>query len=152
MTFQRIRLNEGSIALPPGYEDRTTNLFVPADPQTQPNLSIARDRLNDGETLPDYVGRQLRQMKSTLAGFQVLDQTAAVLGHPDQAGLMGIRVDTRFKANGKLVHQRQAAFVPGYPDAATALIFTIASPKPLDEVAGSLWHAWLSGFDAATNA
>jgi len=33
---QRIGMHEGSVCLPPGFEDRTTNLFVPADPQHQP--------------------------------------------------------------------------------------------------------------------
>lgn len=39
----RIRIHEGSIVLPNGFEDRTTNLFVPADTAAQPNLSVARD-------------------------------------------------------------------------------------------------------------
>lgn len=31
----RVAFDEGSIVLPPDYEDRTTNLFMPADPQTR---------------------------------------------------------------------------------------------------------------------
>ena len=59
---------EGSIGLPPGYEDRTTNVLVPANVQVQPNLSVARDWMKPGETLPTYVDRQLALLKSQLAG------------------------------------------------------------------------------------
>lgn len=79
----RIRIHEGSITLPDGFEDRTTNLFVPADPANQPNLSVARDWLKDGETLAPYVDRQLALLKSRLQGHKLIARQAERLGPDD---------------------------------------------------------------------
>lgn len=76
----RVAFDEGSILLPPGYEDRTTNLFMPTDPQTQATLSIARDRLRPAETLDAYVDRQLALLQARLASHKLLARGPEWLG------------------------------------------------------------------------
>lgn len=139
---ERIRFHEGSMSLPAGFEDRTTNIFVPADTSTQPNLSIARDWLEDGEVLAKYIDRQLDQLKSRLPGHKMIARQAEQLGSGEQA-IRGERIDASYKNNGRPVHQRQAAFVVAER---RALILTASSPKPFDERFENLWRLWLDGY------
>lgn len=110
----RVAFHEGSILLPPGYEDRTANLFMPADPQRQATLSIARERLRPAETLDAYVDRQLALLQARLASHKLLARGPEWLGPRQDAGgpaCKGCRIDASYK-NGKLqVYQRQAAFL-----------------------------------------
>lgn len=140
--YDRIGMHEGSIGLPPGFEDRTANLFVPSDPQNSPNLSIARDWLNAGETLPAYVDRQLQLLKSRLAGHKLVARTAERLGS-EAAGLAGERIEAQYKNGAQTVRQRQAAFLIA---PRRALILTAASPRPFDAQFETLWREWLDSF------
>lgn len=144
----RIHFHEGSIALPPGFEDRTTNLFVPADTSTQPNLSVARDWLNDDETLASYIDRQLRQFKARMPGHKVLSRQAAQLG-PNDAELAGERIDATYRNGNRNVYQRQAAFVVAPK---RVLIFTASSPHVFDDAFEAFWRQWLDGYRAPVDA
>jgi len=144
----RVLLSEGCITLPPGFEDRTTNVFVPENPETRPNLNIARDWLREGEALPDYVDRQLAQLKKHLAGYKLVARDEERLGQGD-AALGGLRVDATYKNGTRPVHQRQAAFIVA-PQ--RALIFTASSPRPFDTEFHALWRQWLDGFLPAAAA
>lgn len=141
---QRIQFQEGSVTLPAGFEDRTTNLFVPADTATQPNLSIARDWLNEGEVLSAYVDRQLQQFKARMAGHRLLSRQAEQLG-PEGAVLEGERIDARFVSSNRTVYQRQAAFIvaPG-----RAIIFTASSPHAFHPEFEAFWRQWLESYRA----
>lgn len=145
---QRIGLHEGSIDLPAGFEDRSTNIFVPANTQHQPNLSIARDWLQEGESLEDYVTRQAAILKARLAGHKLLNRTHERLG-AGAAPLIGERIEAQYKNGAQIVRQRQAAFVvaPG-----RALILTAATPRAFDDAFELLWRAWLDSFVAAPEA
>ena len=138
----RVVFTEGSVALPPGFEDRTTNIFVPTNTQTQPNLSIARDWLQPGEALPSYLQRQLAQLQSRLSGYRVLSQGTLSLG-PHAQGAKGLRIDATYK-NGKVaVWQRQAVFL-FKPQ--RAVIFTASSPRAFNDEFEALWGAWLASY------
>lgn len=139
---ERIGLHEGSIGLPAGFEDRTSNLFVPADPQNQPNLSIGRDHMHDGETPATYVDRQLLVLKARLPGHKVLARAPAQLGRGD-AAIDGERIDAQYKNGAHTVRQRQAAFAIA-PN--RALILTASSPRPFDAEFDALWDGWLASF------
>jgi hypothetical protein len=134
----RFHFDEGSLVVPPGYEDRTVNSFVPADPQRGPNLSIARDRLAPGEALSDYVARQVAQLKKRLPGYKASTPVAIAL---EGAGLSGLVVQASYRSGAATVHQRQAVF-PITQE--RALVFTMSSPRPLDVTADALWTAWLA--------
>lgn len=145
-TPARLGLHEGSVNLPVGFEDRTTNLFVPADPQNQPNLSIARDWFKEGETLQAYVDRQLGILKSRMPGHKLLDRLNEQLGL-DTSALAGERIDAQYKNGAQIIRQRQAAFDIG---AGRALVFSAATPRAFDDAFESMWRAWLDSFQPAT--
>ncbi len=140
----RIHFHEGSIILPASFEDRTTNIFVPADMTSNPNLSIARDWLVEGESLSTYIDRQLAQLKGRMPGHKLLSRQTEQLGQGDV--LVGERIDASYKNNGRHVHQRQAAFLIA---PLRALILTAASPKPFDDAFNALWREWLDGYRPA---
>jgi hypothetical protein len=140
--FQRIGMHEGSIGLPPGFEDRTANLFVPTDPQNTPNLSIARDWLNIDETLAAYVDRQVQLLKSRLPGHKLVSRQAERLGN-DAACLAGERIEAQYKNGAQTVHQLQAAFLVA---PRRALIVTAASSRAFGQQFEILWRAWLDSF------
>lgn len=138
----RVHFTEGSIALPAGFEDRTTNLFVPKDTAKQPNLSVARDWLNENEALAAYIDRQLGQLKARMPGHKLLAREEEQLGVADMA-LAGERIDATYRNSGKTVYQRQAAFVV---TPRRALIFTASSPDAFDDAFDAFWRAWLDGY------
>lgn len=145
-TPARIGLHEGSVSLPPGFEDRTANLFVPADPQNQPNLSIARDWFAQGETLASYVDRQLGVLKARMPGHKLVNRTAERLGVHEPA-LAGERIEAQYKNGAQTVRQRQAAFDLGN---GRVLVFTAATPRAFDEPFELLWRTWLDSFQPPT--
>jgi hypothetical protein len=111
----RVSFTEGSIILPAGYEDRSTNLLVPPNTAAQPNLSIARDWMRPNETLPAYVDRQTATLKAQLAGHTVLSREPVHLGvQPSDEGgpvpLQGQRIDAAYRNGKHTIHMRQAAF------------------------------------------
>lgn len=138
----RVAFQEGSIGLPTTFEDRTSNVFVPADTQNQPNLSIARDWLREDETLPAYVERQLAQLKSRLPGHKVIARTAERLGQGAGA-LEGERVDAQYRNGQQVIRQRQAVFLVA---PRRALIFTASTQRHFDAQADALWQEWLGSF------
>jgi hypothetical protein len=142
----RFHFDEGHLLLPAGYEDRTVNSFVPADPQTQPNLSIARDRFAAGETLPAYVARQLALMKRKLPGHKAAEPVGMALG---AAGLPGLVVQATYRSGATTVHQRQAAVAIS---AERVLVFTMSSARAFDAAAETLWAGWLADLQLAPGA
>lgn len=138
----RIGIHEGSIGLPAGYEDRTSNIFIPADLQHQPNLSIARDWLQEGETLPAYVERQIALLKARLASHKLLARAPERLGLHEPA-LAGERIEAQYKNGAQTIRQRQAAFLIA---PRRALILTAATARPFDERFEALWRGWLDSF------
>lgn len=157
----RVVFTEGSMVLPPGYEDRSTNLLVPASPQSQPNLSVARDWMKPGETLPAYVERQLGLLKSQLASHKLLARSAISLGRTDntsserpgssvpeaprQEPLVGLRIDASYKNGKLLVYQRQAAFEIA---PRRVLIFTGSRANGFGDAFEQLWTDWLASYRA----
>lgn len=138
----RIGIHEGSIGLPAGYEDRTSNIFTPADLQNQPNLSIARDWLAEGEDLPAYVERQIALLKARLASHKLLARAPERLGLHEPA-MAGERIEAQYKNGAQTIRQRQAAFLIG---PRRALILSAATARPFDERFETLWRGWLDSF------
>jgi hypothetical protein len=138
----RVGMHEGSFHLPPGFDDRTTNLLVPADPQHQPNLSIARDWLAPGEALQEYVDRQLAMLKARMPGHRLLERRSERLGLHDPA-LLGECIEARYKNGAQAIRQRQAAFEIA---SGRVLVFTAATPRDFDAGFEAMWRAWLDSF------
>jgi hypothetical protein len=133
---------EGRIAIPPGYREQTTNLLLPANPQRDPSLNIARDRLQPGETLDAYVDRQLALLEAQLSGYRLLARGAARLGRPPHA-CEGRGIATSYRHGKTVVHQRQAAFLL---DPQHALIFTASAGRPFLVEEEPWWADWLASY------
>lgn len=144
----RVGMHEGSVCLPPGFEDRTTNMFVPKDPQSQPNLSIARDWFAQGETLETYIDRQLGILKARMPGHKLLARSVEHLGAHEPV-LAGERIEAQYKSGTQTIRQRQAAFEIAD---GRALVFTAATPRAFDEQFDAMWRAWLDSFELAPSA
>jgi hypothetical protein len=142
----RFRFDEGTAPFPPGYEDRTVNSFVPADPRREPNLSISRDRFTAGESLADYVSRQVAALKKKLPGYKAEPVVRIELAG---SGLSGLLARASYRSGATTVHQRQAVFAISDE---RALVFTMSSPRPLDAAADALWTAWLAGVELEPGA
>ncbi len=135
---------EGSIGLPFGYDDRSTNLLVPANTHTHPNLSVARDWLKRDETLESYIDRQTLSLKAQLPSHKLLARQGARLGAADApTALLGQRIDASYKNGKHTIHQRQAAFevAPG-----RVLIFSAATAQGFNKDFEQLWSEWLTSY------
>jgi hypothetical protein len=144
----RVVFTEGSITLPAGYEDRSTNLLVPANTATQPNLSIAPDWMKPGETLEEYIFRQAGVLQAQLAGHKVLSREPAHLGaqpaaEDDAEPLSGQRIDATYRNGKHTIHMRQAAFEVS---PSRVLIFTASSATRFGAAFEQLWSGWLASY------
>lgn len=143
-----IVFTEGCMAIPPGYQEQTTNLLLPQDPQSQPTLNITRDPLQPGETLDAYVDRQLALLEARLAGYKLLARGPARLGPPGDA-CEGRCIAASYRSGKHEVHQRQAVFLL---DPARALIFTVSAGRPLSARQEQGWAEWLASYRLPADA
>ena len=136
-------LNEGAFALPAGFSDRSTHIFLPTHPEVSAHLSVARDTLASGENIEAYVERQLSVLKQKLPGHGVQTRQTAELGQAPHS-TTGLQIDATYRNGQRTIYQRQAAFLversPG------VLIFTSSGPKPFDGVFNAIWRQWLASF------
>lgn len=140
------RINEGSIDLPAGFHDRSTNIFIHGDPRrSQLNFNIGRDTLAPKETLTAYVDRQIGLIQKNARSYRLASRRAATLGSGSGA-LAGECVEGTRKEGGQTLHQRQAAFVCGSQH---VLIFSATSARPFGDKENASWAAWLASFRPA---
>jgi hypothetical protein len=116
---------EGQLDLPPGYEDRTLNVFKPLDPAGAV-ITIARDALNEGEMLGAYIDRQLQQLNQVLKGWKLESRQPATLG---QNALLGESIHASYLREGKRITQHQAVFAV---DDRLVLVITQSKSAVLD--------------------
>lgn len=136
-------LNEGSIRVPGGFQDRSANIFVPGDAaQSDFNLNIGRDDMHADETPADYVGRQIRIMKEKIPGYRLVSRNATRLGEGKEA-IDGEQIDASYRSASRTVYQRQAAF--SFPDG-RVLIFSATGASPFSDNANAIWTRWLESF------
>lgn len=136
------QLQEGSIAVPEGFEDRTVNMFVLGNTIPAPlNITISRDNMLPAEDLKAYLDRQVKLIASKLRGYTLLSKTPAALSaqHP----LTGMQVDAYYMNDGRPVYQRQAAFEiePG-----RILVFSTTSQADFDAAQNENWLQLLASF------
>ncbi|MFJ3485589.1 DcrB-related protein [Pseudomonas sp. NPDC090202] len=135
-------LQEGSIALPAGFQDRTVNMFVLGASIPAPlSITISRDNLLPSEALKAYVDRQVKMMASKLRGYTLLGKSAASLS--TAAPIDGIQIDAYYMNEGRPFYQRQAAFLtePG-----RALIFSTTAQADFSAEQNQNWADLLASF------
>jgi hypothetical protein len=150
----RVVFTEGSFELLAGYEDRSNNLLIPTNPQTQPTLSMARDWMKPDETLPQYFERQLARLKSQFASYKVLSQSDDALlasgappggdaAAPSQPALPGLRVDATYRNAKQSIRKRQAVFEVA---PRRVIIFTASSLSAGGGDFDRMWANWLASY------
>ncbi|MDU3899406.1 MAG: DUF1795 domain-containing protein [Enterobacter sp.] len=114
--------NEGMIAFPEGYQDRTVNVFAPPAADA-PAFNISRDALNPGEALAAYIDRQLALMAKHIKGWKQGERSTATLG---DSLLQGETVHASYLRDGKRIWQQQAVF---NVDGDKILVFTMTCTR-----------------------
>jgi prepilin-type processing-associated H-X9-DG protein len=135
-------INEGSIQLPDGFHDRSTNIFVQGEPgKSTLNFNIARDYVLPGEDLRHYVTRQIETMQTKLKAYRLKARYAAQLGTAPV--IPGEQIDATQRNNNQLFYQRQAAFL--FADG-HVLVFSATSISAPSDAFDALWRRWLGSF------
>lgn len=136
-------LQEGSIALPTGFEDRTVNMFVLGASIPAPlSITVSRDNLLPDEALQAYVDRQIKMLTSKLRGYTRMGNKAVSLSAV--APIAGIQIDAYYMNQGRPLYQRQAAFIisPG-----RALIFSTTAQADFSAQQNQDWDNLLASFN-----
>ncbi|MFH2742699.1 DcrB-related protein [Enterobacter hormaechei] len=131
--------NEGMIAFPEGYQDRTVNVFAPPAADA-PAFNISRDALNPGEALAAYIDRQLALMAKHIKGWKQGERSTATLG---DSLLQGETVHASYLRDGKRIWQQQAVF---NVDGDKILVFTMTCTRAPGDADGALFGALLRSF------
>ncbi|MEB3902706.1 DUF1795 domain-containing protein [Pseudomonas juntendi] len=142
------QLQEGSITLPEGFQDRTVNMFILGSNIPAPlNITISRDNVLPSEDLDAYIDRQVKLIASKLRGYTVLARKPAQLSSSQP--LMGVQIEGYYLNDGRPVYQRQAAFeiAPG-----RILVFSTTSQKDFSGKQNESWLALLSSFQPRQDA
>jgi hypothetical protein len=135
-------LQEGSIALPEGLQDRTVNMFVLGASLPSPlSITISRDTLLPSEVLKAYVDRQIKMLASKLRGYTLLGKKVVSLS--TVAPIEGLQIDAYYMNEGRPFYQRQAAFLVE-PD--RALIFSTTAQTDFSPEQSQDWADLLASF------
>ena len=130
--------NEGMIAFPEGYQDRTVNVFAPPAADA-PAFNISRDTLNPGEALAAYIDRQLALMEKHLKGWKQGEQCRNARRRP----LQGEIVHASYLRDGKRIWQQQAVF---NAEGDNILVFTMTCTRTLGDTDCALFGDLLRSF------
>ncbi|EPJ8758877.1 DcrB-related protein [Pseudomonas putida] len=137
------QLQEGSITLPEGFQDRTVNMFILGNSIPAPlNITVSRDNLLSGEDLGAYIERQVKLIASKLRGYTILGKKPAQLSSSQPQA--GIQVDGYYLKDGRPIYQRQAAFeiAPG-----RILVFSTTSQADFSGKQNDSWLELLGSFE-----
>lgn len=136
-------INEGSLGITPN-EDRSINIVGLGRQHEVPlTLVVTRDVLEAGENLAGAVARQVKALSRQVQAFKEHVRREDMLG---VTRLPAVLLETSFKQAGQPTHQCQAIaeLAEG-----KLLIFTLSSPKPIDDRLREQWLALLGSFKPA---
>ncbi|PWB32604.1 DUF1795 domain-containing protein [Pseudomonas sp. SDI] len=137
-------LQEGRLTLPDGFSDRSVNMFIPGNVVPAVfSLTVGRDQTLPGESLDQYLERQLELIAIRLRQYTRLGSAEVWLG--TQAPLAGMQVDAHFNSDGRVVYQRQAAFLIAEE---RVLVFSATAQSPFDAALDQTWQEVLASFQA----
>lgn len=137
------RINEGSFSIPDEAQDRSVNMLMLNHGPGGLTLVVTRDRLQEGETLDGFLGRQLRTLASQVKQFRRQEAVALGVG---PAQLPAMRVATSFRQNNATVHQLQTAI---RLDAEAVLVLTLTCAAPLTAEQAAYGQRLLDSFTPA---
>lgn len=132
-------INEGSVTLPSGYTDRTVNVFTTGGSESPFALNIARDTPEAGESLSDYVRRQVGLLEKNLRKYRVSQHSVTELG---ELKIPAEIIEATYMADSRQVWQRQLAIFHGE----RVLIFTATATAAFTAQQNADWEQWVSSF------
>ncbi|VVO61852.1 hypothetical protein PS838_00834 [Pseudomonas fluorescens] len=136
------QLQEGSIVLPEGFQDRTVNMFVLGNSIPAPlNITISRDNMLPAEDLKTYIERQVKLIAAKLRGYTLLSKKPATLSSEQPRS--GIQLDAYYMNDGRPVYQRQAAFEI---EQGRILVFSTTSQADFSATQNENWLQLLTSF------
>ncbi|WP_062387693.1 DcrB-related protein [Pseudomonas abietaniphila] len=142
------QLQEGSIVLPEGFQDRTVNMFVLGNTIPAPlNVTVSRDNMLPAEDLKAYIDRQVKLIASKLRGYTLLGKKSATLS--TEQPIAGIQVDAYYMNEGRPVYQRQAAFEI---ESGRILVFSTTSQADFGASQNENWLRLLASFQPRQRA
>ena len=141
------RFNEGSVRIDlDNFTDRTANMLILGSPESsRMNITISRDDLKDGESLPTYVDRQIALMAQRIKGHKVRRRGPATLGSGAGA-IVGECIDATHPNGSATYYQRQAGFALQGPFAGRVLVFSATRDRPFGDVFDAAWQGLLASF------
>lgn len=142
------QLQEGSITLPEGFQDRTVNMFVLGNSIPAPlNITLSRDNLLPAEDMTAYIDRQIKLIAAKLRGYTLLGKKTAQLSASKP--LAGVQIDAYYLNDGRPLYQRQAAFeiAPG-----RILVFSTTSQADFSSKQDESWLQLLNSFEPRQSA
>lgn len=115
------RFNEASVQLPAALVDKSIQMYMPADGSKAFNIVVSRSEVEPDETVEAFAERLLDHSRRTLTRFNLEDRRERIV-----AQVPGVELTFTWRANGAVLHQRQAIFLaPGAaPGKPTGLIIT----------------------------
>ena len=135
-------LQEGTLSLVQGLQDRTVNMFVLGKSMPAPlSITISRDEPMPGETLKVYVDRQVQMLTSKMPGFTLLGKQPIRLSQASP--IEGVEVDGYYLNEGRPYYQRQAAF---FIAPSRALVFSTTSQAKFTPAQTENWQDMLASF------
>ncbi|WP_019366212.1 DcrB-related protein [Pseudomonas sp.] len=142
----KYQIQEGRFLLPDGFADRTVNIFALGGVPSSFTFSISRDALHPGETLSEYIDRQIGMLSARLRKFKLVHRQEAVLSETQPVN--GIQIDSHHQSDGRLIYQRQAAFLMKDE---RILVISATTQSPFDAYHNNTWSSILSTFELASD-
>ena len=140
----KYHINEGALTLPHPFEDRTMQVLMPLGSGIGLNLIVTRDPLEPGETVDDYLKRQLSDLRRQVAKYQESDRGRCFLGKPND-GMEGVYLELQYKQQGKFLYHLQGVFL--MRDRQHVMSITGSASAPFTEAQRQAWHASVASFE-----
>ncbi|THJ31583.1 DUF1795 domain-containing protein [Lampropedia aestuarii] len=118
-------VNEGNFDIPDGLTDKTVNMLMTPDGQ-HVSYTMTRDKLQEGESLQDFINRQLKELSRQVSKFNELERLETPFANSPQPGW---DIKSFFKQNGREFHQRQ-------------MVVLLRDERHVFIVTGTAFNAW----------
>lgn len=130
-------VNEGNFNIPDGLTDKTVNMLMTPDGQ-QVSYTMTRDKLQEGELLPNFITRQLKELSRQVSKFSELERLETPFANSPQSAW---DIKSFFKQNGREFHQRQVIVL--LPDERQVFIVTGTAFNAWTDQDLAAWHSML---------
>lgn len=142
----RYYFHQGSFDFSFPFEDHSTNALLVTNPATNEavQVTIARDRLEEAESLEEYIKRQYGLIAKKIPGYTELSRKSVSIGG---TGLEAVMMEVRLKQDGYTMSQLQTVIL--MPGGVDLLITNVTFPGPLTDEHRAWWVSFTGSFNPA---